>query len=202
MSQPPPTPRRRTSAHFPPPPSNLAHPYHSPLPNIPTQTVHPKGYMAGRAPDSHWQIHPWRFSPQLVWLSFCKRETQKNRWLQPSLSHSTIPFPRALERWILACRLLEFVKAKKILVLEVKESAAPELGWGFPIPTFGSHKIPRAEFPGSEAGSPKVLDFWGLEHSRGYLGGCKPQPSQENAIPIIISQTWLSKGELSPKKIN
>lgn len=49
------------------------------LPNISTQMVKLKVYTAGRAPHSHWQIHPWGVSPQLVWLSFCRRETQKNR---------------------------------------------------------------------------------------------------------------------------
>ena len=62
-------------------------------------------------------------------------------------------------------------------------------GVGVRIPAFGNHKIFRAESPASEVGSPKVLEFWVPEHSRGYLGGCKPQPSQENAVPIIISQT-------------
>ena len=72
----------------------------------------------------------------------------------------------------------------------------------FRIPAFGNHKILRVESPASEARSSKVLKFWVPEHSRGYLGGCKPQPSQENAVPISISQTWLSKDKLSPKKTN
>lgn len=76
------------------------------------------------------------------------------------------------------------------------------VGVAFRIPTFGNHKILRAESPASEVGSSKVLQFWVPEHSRGYLGGCKPQSSQENAVPIIIPQTWLSKDELSPNETN
>ena len=58
------------------------------------------------------------------------REKGKNRWLQSSLSYSTVPFPRVLEKWVLGCRLLEFVKAKHILILEVNEGTVRELGWG------------------------------------------------------------------------
>lgn len=34
--------------------------------------------------------------------------------------------PRVLEKWVLGCRLLEFIKAKHILILEVKEGAVHE----------------------------------------------------------------------------
>lgn len=53
-------------------------------------------------------------------------EKGRNRWLLSSLSHSTVPFPRVLEKWVLGCRLLEFIKAKHILILEVKEGAVRE----------------------------------------------------------------------------
>lgn len=47
------------------------------------------------------------------------------------LSHSTIPLLRVLEKWILGSRVLESMKAKKTLILEVKESTVFEVGWGF-----------------------------------------------------------------------
>lgn len=65
------------------------------LPNISTQMVKLKVYTAGRAPHSHWQIHPWGVSPQLVWLSFCRRETQKTDDFSPPSAAQQFSFPNS-----------------------------------------------------------------------------------------------------------
>lgn len=66
------------------------------------------------------------------------------------------------------------MKATKTLVLGVKENIVLELGEGFTILTFENHKMLTVE------------------------GSCLR--SEENAIPSIISQTWLSQGSFDPKK--